>query len=121
MSKSAVMLKRECAGLVVIDIQEKLNAVMAEREAILKAATILIKGCKILGIPIFYTEQYPEGLGPTETALRKFLDDISPLTKMYFSCCRDTNLVAELKSTGISQESSQLRYHHTYTGRIRRG
>jgi nicotinamidase-related amidase len=76
---------------------------MAEKEAVIKASSTLIKGCRLMNVPIFFTEQYPEGLGPTESELLELLGDSRGMTKKYFSCCRDTNLVEELKSTGISQ------------------
>ncbi len=103
MSHTTTMLKRESAGLVIIDIQRKLSAVMAEKEAVISAVSVLIRGCRFMKLPMFFTEQYPEGLGPTEPALLELLDHTQAMTKKYFSCCRDTNLTQELKSTGISQ------------------
>ena len=59
------LITRDKAVLVIIDVQEKLFAVMTEKEKVLKNITNLIKFAQIIGIPIILTEQYPKGLGPT--------------------------------------------------------
>ncbi|OBV28478.1 MULTISPECIES: isochorismatase family protein [unclassified Helicobacter] len=55
------------ALLVVIDIQEKLLPAMSEGERVLKNANKLIAGASALEIPILITEQYPKGLGKTDS------------------------------------------------------
>ena len=46
----------------------------------------LIRGCELLGVPTIATEQYPEGLGPTVSAVRDALGDRTPVeTKLKFS------------------------------------
>jgi nicotinamidase-related amidase len=47
----------------------------------------MIKGAKILGVPIIWTEQVPEKLGPTIPEIRELLTDNQPLIKSSFSCC----------------------------------
>ncbi|MBL8294606.1 MAG: hydrolase [Bryobacterales bacterium] len=51
--------------LVVIDIQERLAAVMPDRDAVIRKAGILVEAATRLGVPVIVTEQYPKGLGPT--------------------------------------------------------
>ena len=103
MSKQPGILNRDKAGLLIIDVQRKLNAVMTDGEKLIKAISTLIEGCKAIGVPILYTEQYPEGLGTTEPALCELLGDNPPLTKMYFSSCRDTDLITRLRDKHIEQ------------------
>lgn len=55
------------ALLVVIDIQEKLLPAMSEGERVLKNANKLIAGASALEMPILITEQYPKGLGKTDS------------------------------------------------------
>lgn len=53
--------------LVVIDFQEKLFAAMPEpqRERAKRAAENVVYLARELGMPVTFTEQYPQGLGPT--------------------------------------------------------
>jgi nicotinamidase-related amidase len=47
----------------------------------------LVKGFNKLELPIYLTEQYPEGLGPTVTELAGVLTGVEPMHKMTFACC----------------------------------
>jgi nicotinamidase-related amidase len=57
--------------LLVIDIQERLAGAMPEAAcaATVKAAGNLVFAARELGVPVTFTEQYPQGLGPTVAAL----------------------------------------------------
>lgn len=48
---------------LVIDYQEKLVPVMYEKEALMDHTTMLLAGLHILGIPMYITQQYTQGLG----------------------------------------------------------
>jgi len=62
----------------------------------------LIKGSKILGLPIYFSEQYPKGLGPTVQELKEeFTGDA--IQKLTFSCSGAENLFKELKENNIEQ------------------
>ena len=60
------ILDRSGTALLVVDIQEKISALMTHRQRVVKNTVILIKGLHTLNVPLFITEQYPKGLGPTE-------------------------------------------------------
>lgn len=62
-----VALSRGRAGLLVIDIQERLSAVMAPDalERVVRHTAILIEAATRLGLPIVVSQQYPKGLGGT--------------------------------------------------------
>ena len=77
-------LRRDDALLVVIDIQERLLPVMAEKERVVENALKLIKFSRIVGLPILLTEQ--ENLGETTSELREELKDIQPIIKLEFDC-----------------------------------
>lgn len=53
--------------LLVVDFQERLFAAMPEatRASASKAGDNLIFTARELGVPVTFTEQYPQGLGPT--------------------------------------------------------
>jgi nicotinamidase-related amidase len=82
------ILKRDETVLVVVDFQERLAAVMPERENVLKNITKLVGAAKVLRVPILMTEQYPQGLGLTVAPLKASLGaDYKPFEKLAFSCC----------------------------------
>ena len=58
-------LDKENTVLAIIDIQEKLAAVMNDRNEVVKNCLHLIELAKMLNIPVVITEQYPKGLGST--------------------------------------------------------
>jgi nicotinamidase-related amidase len=66
------------ANLLLIDAQEKLFNAMpeAERAAVLTVWELLLDAAKALAVPIFYSEQYPQGLGQTLPTLQGRLLDI---------------------------------------------
>ena len=73
--------------LVAIDFQERLFPVMHDKEKLLRNVVKLIKGARVLEIPIILTEQYPKGLGPTIPEIKELLSDVKPIEKVCFSCC----------------------------------
>ncbi len=70
--------------LCVIDVQERLLAVMPDAERLVARVTRLAEAARLLGVRTTLTEQYPKGLGATAAALRPLLP--APETKMSFSC-----------------------------------
>ena len=97
------MLKTENAVLVLVDIQGKLATLMHDREAFFKNVARMIKGSKVLGIPILWNEQLPDKLGRTVPEISELLADQSPLEKNTFSCCGNKDFVEKLKSLGRKQ------------------
>lgn len=97
------ILKRDTSALLLIDIQEKILPVMDKPAQVINNSLKLIKGFKILNIPIFYTEQYPKGLGSTSATLIKELEGLSAIQKMTFSCSGAGNLFPRLKDNDASQ------------------
>ena len=97
------ILKREQTALLIIDIQEKIFRVMLSPEFIVQNTIKLIEGFRILGSPIFVTEQYPKGLGETESRIKESLKGIVPIQKLSFSCSGAENLFEMLKYKNIKQ------------------
>ena len=81
--------------LVVIDVQERLFPVLNEKEAFLKNLQILIKGFQLFGLPILFTEQVPDKLGPTIESVRSILKDTEPIIKSSFSCAGDPGFLSQ--------------------------
>lgn len=75
------------ALLVVIDVQERINAVMADQLHVPRLG-VLVRAFQTLGLPVLLTEQYPKGLGPTIPELAS-IAGAPALVKDTFSCARD--------------------------------
>jgi isochorismate hydrolase len=89
--------------LLIIDIQEKIIPVINDYESVITNSVKLIRGFKALEIPIYYTEQYPKGLGPTVQSIEAELKDEEAVQKLSFSCSGAGNLFDELKQKKLSQ------------------
>ena len=75
--------------LVVIDIQRRLAAAMADedRARVTRNTAILIQAAGLLNVPLLASEQYPKGLGPTEEGVAwHFPEDHAVVEKTCFAC-----------------------------------
>ena len=102
MKQKPIRLRRAKAGLLVIDIQEKLLPAIFEKERLIRNSSLLIKGAEILGVPIFVTEQYRKGLGLTTPEIASAIAGFAPVEKVTFSACGAAGLVSTLKSKSIT-------------------
>ena len=75
-------LQRDRTALVVVDVQEAFRPAVGEFDAVVHNAARLVRGARILGLPILVTEQYPRGLGATVPELTEHLDGIPRLEKV---------------------------------------
>lgn len=92
-----MILERDNSQLVLIDIQEKLLPAMAEPERVVANARKLISAAGRLGVPVTVTEQYPEGIGHTVTALADALGNRAKvMTKLHFSAVREDDIAGHL-------------------------
>lgn len=103
MSRSPYLVNKERAALLVVDIQEKILAVMSEPDRVVENSVKLIKGFHALHRPIFATEQYPEALGQTVEKVQKALKKTPVEVKSTFSCCGIQDLVLSLRKQMIDQ------------------
>jgi nicotinamidase-related amidase len=97
MSRHPHLLTRDGTVLVVVDVQERLAAVMEYREPVVANIRRLIQAARLLVVPLVVTEQYPKGLGPTVPELRELLAGEKVLEKLTFSCCGLDPFLAELE------------------------
>ena len=102
MKRHPRILDRTKTVLLIIDIQERILKVMQRYETVVENTLKLIRGCKVLNVPIYYTEQYPKGLGETATELKEELDG-NAIQKMSFSCGGAEDLFDEFKQKGYTQ------------------
>jgi nicotinamidase-related amidase len=102
---TAIHLTREGALLLVVDVQERLFAVMdpEHREEVAKNIKILAATAQRLGLPLLVSEQYPKGLGHTLPELGQALGPVAPIEKVTFSCCGTDGFWERLRTTGARQ------------------
>ena len=92
------LIRREDSVLVVIDVQEKLMPVIAEKEKVIDNVVRLLKFAQIIGLPIILTEQ--EKLGNTLPEVREAAQDLSPIRKLDFNCFGCQEFVEEVRRIG---------------------
>ena len=98
----APLCRKEDSLLLCVDVQERLLAAMVEpaRSRMLDNVEHLLQTTGMLGIPVFYTEQYPIGLGPTTAQVKDAMpSDAQYFDKTRFSCCSDKTFREALHDT----------------------
>lgn len=71
--------------LVLVDYQQRLLPAIHNGAQVLAHAVRIAEVARELGIPVFGTEQYPEGLGPNDEAIKQRCD--ATLSKTHFDAC----------------------------------
>ena len=97
MTLDKFFLDKEDTVLLIVDIQEKLAAVMTEKDKVVRNNLHLIELAKMIKMPVMVTEQYPRGLGATVKDIREALPFYRPVEKMTFDCCGQPPFLEELK------------------------
>ncbi len=105
--RSAELLSRHNSRLVVVDVQGKLVGRIHRSGQVVAVCRRLIQGAQILGVPVFATEQYPQGLGETVPELAELLPQ--RLSKVRFSS-------AEALGWGTAAEQGDDRYQVVVCG-----
>ena len=94
------LLDKENTVLLIIDIQDKLAAVMKYKDQMVKNCLHLIELAKMQNIPVVVTEQYPKGLGRTVAEIRAAVPSYRPFEKVAFNCCGEPAFLTEIKKQG---------------------
>lgn len=87
--------------LLIIDVQKKLIPAIPSSviSSVIKNINAMQEMALLLDIPSPITEQYPKGLGPTDTAiLNKTANNPTIIEKTSFSCCQASNFSNILKA-----------------------
>lgn len=97
------LLRKDDTLLVIVDIQTKLLNVMFEKERLISSCRKLIQSLNLLEIPMVVTEQYPEGMGPTDPVVLELLQGRDTISKRSFSCCGVEDFSQRIRSSGKKQ------------------
>ena len=100
--------RKEKAVLVVIDMQEKLQPAMYDRDYVEDRAARVIRGCRVFNVPIIVTQQYTRGLGETVPAIAEALGEYTPIDKTSFSCCGNEEFMAAIEGYKAEGRTSIL-------------
>jgi nicotinamidase-related amidase len=89
------LLRADDTVLVVIDMQELLLPVIADKEGVIENVLKLLKLAPIIGLPIVLTEQ--QNLGETISEIRAELQGVEPITKLAFDCFKSPVFVEHIR------------------------
>lgn len=84
----------------LVDVQEKLFPHIGNKEELEKNLPILVKGMKVLNVPIIVNEQYKKGIGETIEPLKELLLEYPFYEKTTFSGCQNESILTALKVSG---------------------
>ena len=73
------MLNPKNTALVIIDVQGRLARIMQKADDLFKNLAMLIKGARLLKVPIIWMEQLPDKLGSTVAEVSEHLDGLQPI------------------------------------------
>lgn len=74
-ARHEALLDRSRCALLVVDVQEAFRDYVLDFDALVAEQRLLVEGAMRLGIPVAWTEQYPQGLGATVPELLEVLPD----------------------------------------------
>jgi nicotinamidase-related amidase len=88
--------------VLVVDVQERLLPAVRKAKTVLARTTLLARAARQLGVPLWVTEQYPRGLGPTVAGLIEALGNQPRREKLTFSALGAEGLRAELTGGSVT-------------------
>ena len=92
------MITTEDTALVLVDVQGRLAQSMHNKKDLFENLKKMVKGAHVLGIPILWAEQNPDGLGPTMPEIAELLTNQNPVSKFSFSCCGSQQFLKDLQA-----------------------
>jgi nicotinamidase-related amidase len=103
MQNKSLRLRRASAGLIVVDVQERLLPAIFEQARVVENTVRLIRGAAVLQVPTFATEQYRKGLGATVPEVAAAIPGFAPMEKLAFSACGAAGFIPALKKKKVSE------------------
>ena len=91
------------AMALAVDYQVRLLPSIENADLLLKRSAILLKGLRLLDIPILITQQYTRGLGMSHPAVFESAGTTEYLEKRTFSCWGSENILQAINGQGRPQ------------------
>ena len=108
-----MLIERKKSLLLVVDVQEKLAPAILDAETAVANNVRLISCARRLKVPVFVSEQYVRGLGPSVAAIREAAAsseagavptvDVVFFEKIHFGCAGEPGVLEMLRATGRRQ------------------
>lgn len=92
-------LTAQGAALLVVDVQQRLIERLKDGPLVIANTDRLIRAARALSIPVFATEQYPKGLGPTVPSIAELIPDRP--AKTLFHCAEVPGFIAALTAANV--------------------
>ena len=114
MPEFTTLLDAARSVVVAIDLQGKLIGMVHRSQLVLAGTQRLLELAELFQVPVILTEQYPQGLGPTQPDVRAAFDGLTTpkrfLEKLAFGCCGDPGFEAALSELrpGLAPEQRQI-------------
>lgn len=89
-------ITRHHAIAIVVDIQERLFPHIHQHDELAQRCEMLIRGLRILDVPLVVTQQYTKGLGPTIPSIAEALGSYQPHEKLTFSVVGNPDVEAQI-------------------------
>lgn len=95
-------LEAQTTAVILVDIQERLASAMPEAQLaqVVRSARILSEAARLLGAPLFFTEQYPKGLGATLPEVAQGLGTAQRFEKLAFSAWEADGFADSVRDSG---------------------
>lgn len=98
-----MLLNTAESTLLVIDVQAKLLPGVQRREELVDNCRWLVRLAQLMEVPVVASEQYPQGLGPTEDSLRELIGAERFHAKACFSSIDTPSFAEEFNALGRRQ------------------
>lgn len=93
-------IRLEDSLFCLVDVQERLFPHIGNKEELERTLPILVRGMKVLNVPIIVNEQYKKGIGETIPVLKELVEEYTAYEKTTFSGCQTTEILTALKNSG---------------------
>lgn len=81
------LLSAQSSVLLIVDMQEKLLPAIHDTENLRQRVARLAQAARLLSVPVWATEHWPEKIGATPPELSRHVDHI--VAKTHFNACRE--------------------------------
>lgn len=88
------MLDVRDSMVLIVDMQEKLIPAIDDHEALVARVACLAQAARLLEVPVWATEHWPDKIGPTRASLRAHVDHC--VSKTYFDGCKEAGFTDSL-------------------------
>jgi len=102
------MLTARGSLLLIVDVQASLARAVEDAARCIHRTRLLLTAARELRVPVIVSEQYPEGLGPTDARLLDQLGDAIVLPKRAFSCWREPYLATRFRTLSTDRRRQSI-------------